>query len=101
MKTEYMDYEAVLRVAKGFGQVSQTLDTVAKVLQTAINILNATAFIGLVGGAAIKLYLERILPEVKKGAKMCSDLMSKLQNSAKEWKEAEEQTKQKFGEGLR
>lgn len=101
MNTEWMDYEAVLRVAKGFGQVGETLDKVASVLQTAINILNATAFIGLVGGAAVKLYLERILPEVKKGAKMCRDLMGKLQNSAKEWKEAEEATKQKFGEGLR
>jgi hypothetical protein len=71
----YMDVPAVRDMAKTFGQVSEVLEAVDKVLKGLIELLNVTAFIGLVGGLALKHFLELIEPQIKKMADKCKELM--------------------------
>jgi hypothetical protein len=77
----YMDVPAVRDMAKTFGTVSEVLDAVDKVLKGLIQILNATAFIGLVGGLALKFFLEMVEPHVKRMAEKCEELMRDINAS--------------------
>jgi hypothetical protein len=75
----YMDVPQVQKMADGFGKFGQTLKQVAKGLETAIMILKATAFVGMIGNLAVASYLERIKPRVEK----ISEEMFELQNDVK------------------
>ena len=75
----YMDIPQVQKMADSSGKFGQTLKQVAKGLETAIMILKATAFVGLIGNLAVASYLERIKPRVEK----LSEEMFELQNDVK------------------
>ncbi len=75
----YMDVPQVQKMADSFGKFGQTLKQVSTGLQTAICILKATAFVGLIGNFAVASYLERIKPRVDK----LSEEMFELQNDVK------------------
>jgi hypothetical protein len=60
----YMDIDAVQGMASRFDQISDVLKNVSKALEIAIITLRVTAFVGLVGGAAVERYLSRIKPQV-------------------------------------
>jgi len=62
----YMDIPQVEKMAKGFGTFSDILKGVVKALEVAINLLRASAFVGLVGGAAVERYLSMVKPRVQK-----------------------------------
>lgn len=62
----YMDIPAVQKLASQFGNFGQTLKRIAKGLETAIIVLKATAFVGMIGNLAVASYLERIKPRVEK-----------------------------------
>jgi hypothetical protein len=70
----YMDIPAVTQIAETFGKIAETLETVVKVLEALITTLNATAFIGLVGGRAIAQFMEMIKPYVEEMGKKCEEL---------------------------
>ena len=67
----YMDVPQVQKMADNFGTFGETLKRIAKGLETAIMVLKATAFVGMVGNLAVASFLERIKPRVEKlGEKM-------------------------------
>jgi len=78
----YMDVPAVRDMAKQFGQIGDVLNTVAKALEALSNILKATAFIGLVGGAAVKAFIDMIRPHIEKLAEKCEELNTDIAASA-------------------
>ncbi len=69
-----MDFDAVQQMADGFNTASETLSAVSTALEVAIAILKATAFFGLVGNAALAMYLEGIKPNVDRLAATCEEL---------------------------
>ncbi len=75
----YMDVPRVQKMADNFGKFGQTLKQIAKGLETAIIVLKATAFVGMIGNLAVASYLERIKPRVEK----LSEEMLELQQDVK------------------
>lgn len=77
----YMEVPAVRNMAKNFGNISEVLNAVAKVLEGLIMILKTTAFIGLVGGLALAHFMEMIKPHIEQMAQKCQELMDDLNKS--------------------
>lgn len=82
MNEVYMDVPAVRDLAKNFGTISEVLNTVSKVLEALMLILNTTAFIGAVGGAAVANYIDSIKPHIDRVAAKCEELMGDINASA-------------------
>ena len=55
-----MDYDAVQKMSDGFRTSSETLEGVSKALEVAIAVLKATAMFGMIGNAALAMYLEDV-----------------------------------------
>ena len=70
----YMDLDAVRNFSKNFNTVNQVLKGVSQVLETLMNTLRVTAFIGLVGGAVVAQYIEFIKPQIDELAAKCEEL---------------------------
>lgn len=70
----YMDIPAVRDVAKRFADISEVLTNVAKALEVLSNTLKASAFVGLVGGAAFATVIDRIKPLIAKKAQYCEEI---------------------------
>jgi len=81
MDEVYMDIPAVRIVAKNFGAISEVLNMVSKVMEALMLILNTTAFIGMVGGAAVAHYIDMVKPHIDEMAKKCDELMTDLNSS--------------------
>ncbi len=64
MNEVFMDTDRVEQLAQRFNNLAKILQAVAKVLELQMNILRTTAFIGLVGGYAVKRYLAIIKPKI-------------------------------------
>jgi hypothetical protein len=92
----YMDIPAVRDMAKTFGQIGEVLEAVDKVLKGLIEILNVTAFIGLVGGLALKMFLEMIEPQIKKMAEKCKELMRDVNASVNAYERGDRQGATRF-----
>lgn len=69
-----MEVPAVRKMAERFGQISEVLNNVAKMLDMLLNLLKSTAFIGEVGGAAVIQFLEVVKPQIEKMAQKCAEL---------------------------
>ncbi len=69
-----MDYDVVEAMADGFNNAAEVLEGVSNALEVAISILKATAFLGLIGNAALAAYLENIKPNVDRLAATCDEL---------------------------
>ncbi len=74
----YMDTEAVQGIANGFRSASDTLSAVSTGLEAAIAILQATAFLGMIGNAALAHYLEGIKPHVDRLSQKCGEIETDL-----------------------
>jgi hypothetical protein len=81
MDQVYMDVPAVRGMAKSFGTISEVLQNVVKVLEMLIMTLKTTAFIGLVGGAAVAQFLEMIKPHIENLAEKCEEISGDLDKS--------------------
>jgi hypothetical protein len=75
----YMEVPKVQKMADSFGKFGETLKRIASRLETAIMVLKATAFVGMIGNLAVASYLERIKPRVEK----MSEEMFELQTDIK------------------
>lgn len=79
----YMDVPAVTDMAQGLQTISEVLQNVCKVLEGLITTLNVTAFIGLVGGAALARYLDWLKPQIEelaeKFAEMSKDVTASIE----------------------
>jgi uncharacterized protein YukE len=88
--TSTMDYEAIQKISNQFGSLSDKFKKVAKVLQAAILILKASAFVGTFGSAALERYLSGILPHMNRLAGTTSEMAGDLAKAIAERKEADE-----------
>lgn len=86
----YMDLDAVRNFSKNFNTVNQVLKGVSQVLETLMNTLRVTAFIGLVGGAVVAQYIEFIKPQIDELAAKCEELSVDLSASADAYERGDE-----------
>ena len=77
----YMDVPAVRGIARSFGQMEQVLRVASRSMEAAIATLKTTAFVGLVGGYAVAVFLERIKPVVDQYAAKCDEMENDLSAS--------------------
>jgi len=84
-RERYMDPQAVLQVAEKLETIGGVLRKVSQVMETLIRILDTTAFIGNVGGAAVSAYLKTIQPQIEELAKLCEEVSGFTSGSAKDW----------------
>jgi hypothetical protein len=77
----YMNVPAVRAVAKRAQEVSETLARVVSVLNSLSNLLRTTAFIGLVGGAAVAQFIDLIKPHLERVSNDCAELSKDLDAS--------------------
>jgi len=76
-----MDVPAVQDLSRKFNNFSNLLNAINKMLETLATILKTTAFIGLVGGAAVLQFIETIKPQIKEMAEFCAELSRDLKTT--------------------
>jgi hypothetical protein len=79
----YMDTSAVQGIAKKLDEIGQFLNTINKRLNDCMVLLDSTAFIGKVGGAALQRQIKILQPFVKKTADGCLELSSEVDAAVK------------------
>jgi hypothetical protein len=84
-----MEPAKVRAMGNAFNGFGKTLTTVAKVLEVQMRILQTTAFIGNVGGAAVASYLSHIQPRIEQLGKQCMELGEDAIKSAADWERAQ------------
>ena len=92
----YMSLPDVRGFASKFGQISQVLSTIAKVMEALSNTLKATAFIGNVGGAALAMYLDTIKPQIQNLAQQTQQIGQDLSKSADAYERGDQQGATRF-----
>jgi len=92
----YMDVPAVRDMAKQFGQIGEVLNGVSKALEALSNILKATAFIGMVGGAAVAAFIDMIKPHIERLAEKCEELNQDVAASADAYERGDAQGAARF-----
>lgn len=92
----YMDIPQVQKMSEQFGTFGDILANISKVLEMTINVLRVTAFIGLVGGAAVERYLSIIKPRVDKMAEKMHELQGDLQGAIKHYETGDESGSARF-----
>jgi len=83
-----MDPDKVRQLAATLERISSLLRVISKVLEAQMRVLQTTAFIGMVGGAAVARYLEIIQPAVEKLSKRMAKLSEDANKSALDWERA-------------
>lgn len=83
-----MEPDKVRKMAAFLQQTASILRVVSTVLEAQMRILDATAFIGNVGGAAVARYIEVIQPAIEKLSKDLTDRSEEAIKSAKDWEDA-------------
>lgn len=95
-----MDYGVIQAVSKGFGEAAQALRTMAKILEKAVQILNAMAFFSAGITKALAQWLEGIQKAMENLAKICEEFSNDLARAIKDHKTGDIKGKRYFGEGL-
>ncbi|MGD0613384.1 MAG: hypothetical protein ABSB41_17945 [Anaerolineales bacterium] len=91
-----MDIPQVQKMAQSFGTFGDVLQGVSKALEVAINILKVTAFIGLVGGAAVEAYLGMIKPRVDQLANKMHELQGDIQGAISNYETGDQSGSARF-----
>jgi uncharacterized protein YukE len=92
----FMDVPAVKKMAGKFGDMEDKLRQTSKTLQAAIQMLRATAFIGLIGNAAALKYLEQLKPQIDNYAMKCHEMSADLEASAAAYERGDAQGAARF-----
>ncbi len=96
MNEVYMNVPAVRQMAKNFQTISEVLTTVNKVLEAMLMILKTTAFVGLVGGAAVAGYIEMIKPYVEQWIQQTQEISKDLSASVDAYERGDAQGATRF-----
>jgi uncharacterized protein YukE len=78
----FMDVLRVKGMATQFNEMNDRLKQTSQVMQAAITLLKASAFIGMVGNQALASYLEQLKPQIDNYATKCGELSGDLSKSA-------------------
>lgn len=81
----YMNTEAVTKMAKTLSDVSDVLNTVAKVLEMISDALKNSFFIGFIGMAAVAL-IEMVRPQIQQVSDRCASLSDAVNKSVEAFK---------------
>jgi len=92
----YLDIPAVHNMAKTLQTVSEVLDTTDKVMEALSTTLKVTAFIGLVGGAAIASYIDAVQPFVRQMSQKCAELHDDVEASVTAYENGDQQGATRF-----
>jgi hypothetical protein len=92
----YMDVPEVRNIAKKFDEISDVLNAVAKVLEGLLMILRSTAFIGLVGGYALMMFIEMVKPHIEEMARKCAELFRDVNASVDAYERGDQQGATRF-----
>ncbi len=92
----YMDVPEVRNIAKKFDEISDVLNAVAKVLEGLLMVLRSTAFIGLVGGYALMMFIEMVKPHIEQMAEKCAELFRDVNASVDAYERGDQQGATKF-----
>jgi len=92
----YMDVDAVLSMADRFNQFGDVLKGVSKALEMAMITLKATAFVGLVGGAAVERYISFLKPQVDNLAVKCAELQTDILGAVVSFRDGDTSGSKKF-----
>lgn len=95
-----MEYAPILAVSKGFQTTAQTLKTIGKALEIAIQILRAQAFASMGTSLAMAQYLEVIKQKVEKLGKLCTEFSNDLKRAVTDHKRGDYKGGTYFGEGV-
>ncbi len=97
MATEvYMDIPQVESMAKRFKSFGETLDLVAKMMEAAVSMLKATAWLSLGATYAAAQYIERIQKAVKKAADKMRELGDDLNSAIKSYRDGDNSGSRRF-----
>ena len=91
-----MHIPQVRRMSEQFGTFGEVLKNVSKVLEMAITVLRVTAFVGLVGGAAVERYLSIIKPNIDRMAQKMIELQGDLQGAISNFETGDESGSRRF-----
>jgi hypothetical protein len=92
----YMDVEAVQGMADSFSTMSDLLLGIERVMHAAMLTLRSTAFVGMVGGAAVERYLGTIQPLVKRLADKFHEMHLDLLSAVVYYRDGEESGRRLF-----
>jgi len=92
----FMNIPEVRKIAKEFGQISNTLKQVCKTLEALCNVLKATAFVGMVGGLAVAHFIEMVKPYIQQIADKCAELMKDVNASVDAYERGDAQGATRF-----
>lgn len=92
-----MDYGAVNNVATGFSTTAEVLQKVSVVLEAAIRVLQATAWISFGSTAFAERYLSNIKPRVDRLAATCEEMGGDLRGAIRDHQQADSDTAPSFG----
>ncbi len=91
-----MDYDAVENMARGFENMANVLQSVSQVLQAVMTLLDLTAFTGMVGGAALRLYTERLKGRIDFLANYCTEMSRDVNNAVRYLRDADDSAAGRF-----
>jgi hypothetical protein len=95
-----MDYSVIQAVSKGFGEAAESLRTMAKILEKAVQVLNAMAFFSMGITKALAQWLEGIQKAMENLAKVCEEFSEDLARAIDDHKKGDIEGKSYFGEGV-
>jgi hypothetical protein len=92
----YMDIPAVRDMSKKFDVIGDVLRTIAKALEVLAMILKTTAFIGLVGGYAVAMVIDRIRPQIEQMGEKCEELARDISDSVDAYERGDQEGAARF-----
>lgn len=92
----YLNIPSVHTMAKTLATVSEVLATTDKVMEALSTTLKTTAFIGLVGGAALAAYIGNVQPFVRQMSEKCQELHDDVEASVAAYEAGDEQGATRF-----
>lgn len=92
----YMDVPAVQDIAKTFQQVTEVLKGIITALDVLINVLNTTAFMGAVGGAAVAHFMEVMKRQLEQVADQTEELSKDVSQAVEAYQRGDAQGATKF-----
>lgn len=97
-----MEYAPVMTASKGFQTAAQTLKTIGKALEIAINLLRSgpAAFFSMGTSTVLAQYLEGIKKAVEKLGKLCTEFSNDLKRAVDDHKKGDYKAGSYFGEGV-
>lgn len=87
----YMNIPAVRGIARQFSDFSNTLTNVSRAIAAIADALRASAFLGMVGNAALASYVDSFRPGIDRMANKCDELSRDLDASVTAYENGDEQ----------